>query len=190
LTTVHHVKKARVDRPEHGIHRGDEYWWWDFPREGRHYSRTYPRRSQLTQSKFNAQIWDIEDEIADLKTRDVAELYEKQSEWAAALRKLGDSLTVKAQHEPVNLQDSPTAVLLRERAEACENMATDIEDVYIPIDNDQMRDEAIAEVASQLNNNEEETPEGQAWIRNAVRYITEQRIDEIITLLKGIQYDS
>jgi len=66
---VHKVLKARKDYPEHKIKKGETYYWWVFNFEpGRHFSKTPPRRSQLTKSSYLASLWDLEDRIADLKS--------------------------------------------------------------------------------------------------------------------------
>lgn len=64
MATVTFVKKARRAVPSAGIAVGDSYYWWAFRYGGKHYSKTKPRRSQLTQSEFLSTICDIEDEIS------------------------------------------------------------------------------------------------------------------------------
>jgi hypothetical protein len=64
MATVNFVKKARRAVPSAGIAVGDAYYWWAFRYGGKHYSKTKPRRSQLTQSEFLSTIYDIEDEIS------------------------------------------------------------------------------------------------------------------------------
>lgn len=63
MATVTFVKKARRAVPSAGIAVGDSYYWWAFRYGGKHYSKTKPHRSQLTQSEFLSTIYDIEDEI-------------------------------------------------------------------------------------------------------------------------------
>ncbi len=52
MARAHFVKKARKDNPAAGIKAGDSYYWWKFRRGGKHYSKTAPRPSQLTQSEY------------------------------------------------------------------------------------------------------------------------------------------
>lgn len=47
-----HRQKAAKDYPEHGIAKGDTYYRWAFRYGGKRKSKTYPRPSQLTQSKL------------------------------------------------------------------------------------------------------------------------------------------
>lgn len=64
------VKKARKDIPGTDIKAGESYYWWKFRFGGKHYSKTPPRRSQLTQSDFLGQLYAIEDEIQGLVADD------------------------------------------------------------------------------------------------------------------------
>lgn len=62
MARVYEVKKARKAFPEADIKAGDKYYWWKFNFSRTiHRSLTYPKRSQLTQSSFLAQLWDIQD---------------------------------------------------------------------------------------------------------------------------------
>lgn len=49
---VHFVKSARKARPAYGIAVGDSYYHWSSYRGPTHYSKTYPRPSQLTDSAW------------------------------------------------------------------------------------------------------------------------------------------
>ena len=66
MPRVHHVKKARKPRPDWGIEKGDSYYWWKFRYGGKRFSKTFPRRSQLTQSPFLGTLYDIQDSLGDL----------------------------------------------------------------------------------------------------------------------------
>ena len=74
MTRAHFVKKARKDHPEGDIKKGDSYWWWAFMVGGRggpkHYSKTQPKASQLTQSEYLGSIADIQDELNALGADD------------------------------------------------------------------------------------------------------------------------
>ncbi len=129
MTRAHFVKKARKDHPEGGIKKGESYWWWAFmvgSRGGpKHYSKTQPRRSQLTQSDYDARLFDIEDEIADLTADDG--LGGAVDDIASRLRELGDEQEEKKNNMPDGLQEGPSGELLQERADACSNAADELE---------------------------------------------------------------
>jgi hypothetical protein len=58
------VKKAQKDIPGTNIKKGDSYYWWKFRFGGKRTSKTYPKRSQLTQSDFLQRIYEIEDQLS------------------------------------------------------------------------------------------------------------------------------
>lgn len=64
MPRVHYVKKARKDHPG-GIKKGDSYYHWKFRYGGKRYSKTRPKRSQLTQSGFLSALWELEDSIGE-----------------------------------------------------------------------------------------------------------------------------
>ncbi len=64
MPRVNHVKKARKDNPV--AKRGESYYWWKFRHGGKHFSLTYPKSSQLTQSPYLAVIYDSQDQWSEL----------------------------------------------------------------------------------------------------------------------------
>ena len=71
------VKAAAKDYPEHGIKKGEPYYWWKFRHDRDRISKTPPRPSQLTQSEYLGRVYGIqeriEDATADDSLRDLAE---------------------------------------------------------------------------------------------------------------------
>jgi hypothetical protein len=64
MTRVHFVKSARKDNPV--AKKGESYYWWQFYRQkGKNYSKERPKNSQLTQSPFWSEMYDILDEIGE-----------------------------------------------------------------------------------------------------------------------------
>ena len=62
MPKVHFVKKARQDNP--AVKKGESYYHWSFRYGGKRYSKTRPRQSQLTQSKWS-DIYAAMEEIED-----------------------------------------------------------------------------------------------------------------------------
>jgi|HubBroStandDraft_4_1064222.scaffolds.fasta_scaffold00045_61 hypothetical protein len=119
------VQKARKDVAGTDIKAGDSYYWWKFRFGGKHYSKTAPKRSQLTQSNFYSQLWDIEDDIGTLEAGDGLE--SDVADIAQRLRDLAQECTDARDNMPEQLQDSDTGTMLQERAEACEAAADELE---------------------------------------------------------------
>lgn len=126
MARVHH-RKAAKDYPDHGITKGDLYYYTKIktgPRSSRVLRSKEPfKRSQLTSSEFLSQLYDIEDSLAALtdigEARDLAE----------SLRELGQEQQDKLDNMPEGLQESETGELLRTRAEGCEAAADSIDEI-------------------------------------------------------------
>lgn len=66
MPKVTHVKRARKDNAV--AKAGESYYWWKFRYGGKHFSLTYPKQSQLTQSPYLSVIYDCQEswqEISD-----------------------------------------------------------------------------------------------------------------------------
>lgn len=62
MPRVKHVKKAAKDNAV--VKKGEPYYWWKFRYGGKHMSATYPRSSQLTQSKWSG-VYSAQESIED-----------------------------------------------------------------------------------------------------------------------------
>lgn len=120
------MKHARKAIPSAGIEVGQPYYWWKFRFGGKHVSKTYPKQSQLTQSEFLSQMYDINDRLqavdADNAADEVAEIISELEDIASELvDKLGNMFG--------SLQYSPTGELLQERIDAVNDMASELENI-------------------------------------------------------------
>lgn len=135
MARLHHAKAAK-DYPKHDIKKGEMYYWWKFMVGGRggpkHYSKTRPRASQLTQSEFLGQLYDIQDDIAALAADDG--LGDAVSEIAGRLQELADEQEEKKGNLPDSLQEAPSGELLQERTDACRSAADELEALTFDID--------------------------------------------------------
>lgn len=118
---VHLVKSARKDYPEHGIKKGEPYYWWKFRYGGKHYSKTAPAPSRLTQSDFLREWLSIGE---DLGREDGATFDEMTAdEYADRLDALYDSEESKFENLPESLQAGSPGELIEGRMSACEEWA-------------------------------------------------------------------
>lgn len=119
MPRVHFVKKARKDNP--AVDAGESYYWWKFRYQGKRYSKTRPRRSQLTQSGFLSTLYDLEDNLPSEMTEDDAqELY-------GVLDELYDECQNSLDNMPYHLQDaSSSGELLQERIDGLEGWMAEI----------------------------------------------------------------
>ena len=140
MPRVHFVKKARKDYPEAGIKKGESYYWWKFRYGGLHRSKTKPKPSQLTQSDFLSQVYEIEERIQEIDIDDdfQAEIDDIVSE----LEMLRDETEDKLNNMPEQLQDTSEAgILLQDRIDALDDWISDLESVDISIDEDLSEEE-------------------------------------------------
>jgi hypothetical protein len=166
MARVTKVEHAQKDYPEYEIKKGDTYYWWKFRFGGKHVSKTYPNRSQLTQSSFLGSLYDLEDNwsldredpqgsIEDLKSQ----VEDLKSQCEESLENMPDNLR----------ENSESGNLLQERIDQCdewignlEGIDADIneEDFEIPEEDQQRidalpekeREAALEEVKEQMRN--------------------------------------
>lgn len=123
MPRVHFVKSARKDHPG-GIKKGESYYWWKFRYGPRRTSKTKPRRSQLTQSGFLAELWDLEDEIAEMEEANEATIDEIIDRINSLSEQCEDSLSAMPDH----LQDtSESGMMLQERIDALEEWSNELQ---------------------------------------------------------------
>lgn len=131
MARAHFVKKAQKDHPEGGIKKGDSYYWWAFMVGGRggpkHYSKTQPKASQLTQSAYYGAVADIGDAISALSADDGLE--DAAKEIAGSLNELADEQEEKLNNMPDSLQSGSTGEQLQERTDACRQAAEELEGI-------------------------------------------------------------
>jgi prefoldin subunit 5 len=135
MTRVHFVKKAQKDNSV--VKKGESYWWWKFRWGGKHFSKTCPRSSQLTQSDYLSSAYALQEQIEDMNINpdDLQAAADELRSVADEVRNLGQEQEDKIGNMPDSLQDSDTAQMLQGRAEACEEVAGELESAADDIEN-------------------------------------------------------
>ncbi len=129
MARVHFVKKARKNNP--AVQAGEPYFWWAFRFGGKHYSKTAPRPSQLTQSHFRSGWRAISEAIEDaeqageIKTSE--ELKTLLEGLAEDLRELSQEAEESLENMPEGLREGDTGLQLQERADAASTYADALE---------------------------------------------------------------
>lgn len=129
MPRVHFVQKARKDNPV--CKAGESYYWWKFNYGPKRYSKTPPKRSQLTRSDFLSQMYDIEDEVLG-KATDCTSTDDLQGVIDDAISQLDDlsfEQDDKFQNMPESLQYGTTGELLEERSQGCQDMISELESI-------------------------------------------------------------
>lgn len=141
MPRVTKVERAAKDYPESGIAKGDTYYHWKFRYGGLRRSKTYPKPSQLTQSDFLGQVYDLADRLSGLSVdMGVEEIKSEVEAIIEEIRALGEEQASKRDNMPYQLQDSGSGETLQNRADACEEWASNLEGIDLDFDD---TDEAL-----------------------------------------------
>lgn len=120
-------RTARKGYPDHGIKKGDKYWFVSLktgPRSSRTLRQLTPfKPSQLTTSEYLSALYDWQDDLSKLASMDDAQAL------ADAIGELGDEQRSKYDNMPEGLQQGETGQMIEARADACEQAKSDIEDI-------------------------------------------------------------
>ncbi len=107
------------------IKAGDPYLWWKFKVGGRRNRcaapACAPRASDLTQSEFLGQLYDLQEQVSGCRSGD------ELQELADQVRDLGSEQEDKLSNMPDSLQYSPSGEMLQERADYCSEWADELE---------------------------------------------------------------
>jgi type I site-specific restriction endonuclease len=124
------VEHARKDYPEHDIKKGDTYYHWQFAYSKKNMSKTPPTKYQLTRSEFMLGLYAIQDRIESLTALSVEDLQSELDEIISDIENLRDEQQEKLDNMPEQLQESSAAgELLRERIDAMESWASDLQNI-------------------------------------------------------------
>lgn len=136
-------RKAAKDYPQHGIKKGDTYWFAQIktgPRSSRTIRQLAPiKRQQLTTSEYQIALYDFEDAQQALGEMDGAQ------DLADTIRQLGEEQQEKLDGMPEGLQSGSTGEMLQERADACAQAADEIEEVISDWESSQTDDDGEPE---------------------------------------------
>lgn len=167
MPKVTFVKKARKDNP--AVKAGESYYWWSFRFGGKHYSKTPPRPSQLTQSdklgRFYAAQEMVEDACAQAREdHDLEALRDAIGCAADEVREVGEEYQESCDNIRDSFEDSPTADECEEKAERCSDIADELESVDLDVDNEPQSDDLdftqpVEDAAHDANNDPSLTPQ-------------------------------
>jgi hypothetical protein len=139
MARVTHVKHANKDYPNNGIVKGQEYWWTKHAYGPKLFFTSPPKQSQLTQSEFLSQAYDLEERIGSLDAKDFETLEDLKSEVESIvddIRALGEEQQEHHDNMPEGLQDGDIGQLLEQRSESMEDWASSLESEAESLDDD------------------------------------------------------
>lgn len=186
------VKNARKARPEHGISIGDSYYWWSFRNvsgggSGRFFSKTQPKRSQLTRSEFYSTLYTLEDQASELK----AEGYESVGDFEGDATNIRDELEQlksdteeKLEAMPDGLKEGDTGQLLQERIDNVEQLISEFDSLEFS----EPEEETTAQDSKEAGTNPQDTKTENDIKTNEKAERIKARIEEIIEEIQGFNW--
>lgn len=185
MARYHKVEHARKDYPDHDIKKGDSYYWWAFRYGGKHYSKTPPKQSQLTQSDFLGTIYGIQEEIEALTTDD-DDIQSQVDDIISQLEELRDEQEDKRNNMPEQLQESEVGELLQERYDAIEEMINELQGVSL----DEWEEPDVEGVKEDEDEkgSEETEEEYNARIAERVEELKQEKRDGILEEIQAVSY--
>lgn len=157
------------------IAKGESYYWWEFQYSPKRYSKTPPKRSQLTQSSFLSELYSLEERIEEASVSTKDEFDDLKSDLISDIETLKDECQEKLDNMPEQLQSAPTGELLQERVDGLESWVSDIENVECDYDEDELREEI----------KEENEGIGEEDLETELSQKIEERCEEAISELQG-----
>lgn len=185
MTRVHFVKKARKKNPV--AKKGESYYWWQFAFSAKQYSKEKPRRSQLTRSEFYSQLWDLQDEISDVKSvSDLEELQALREDWVSRINEIADECEEKLNNMPDSLRDADSGQLLQERADGMRSWADELESVDLDFDMEEYVVEELEQNTTEESDEEpEEDSDEEADREDEKTEIIESKLGELLSELQS-----
>lgn len=167
------------------ISKGEYYYTWTLYRSPKQFSRTYPRRQQLTNSGFLCSVYDIEDSLNSLDVSsfsDASELSEAIEDIKSQAEDLMEETQSSLDNMPDQLQYSPTGELLQERVDALESFISDLENV----DTDDYEEPEDDDLLEDFDGEEDEKEE---WLEDKRREHFEEWAQEKMDEVSGLTID-
>jgi hypothetical protein len=178
MARAHFVKKAQKDNPV--VKKGESYYWWSFRFGGKRYSTKPPRPSQLTQSEFLSQAYELQERIEDLAPADLDDLVSYVEEIGNEFRQLGEECSEKHDNMPEGLQDGDTGQLLEARAEKCVEIADELENgIDFSIDED--------EISETIKEEKKEDPD--LDVEERTEELKQEKLAELVEEVQGLDFD-
>jgi hypothetical protein len=169
------------------VQKGETYYAWGMMVGGRgvqRTSKTPPTRSMLTNSEFLGAIYDLEDNL-DTSGTTPEELQSARDELVSALRDLGEEQQGKYDNMPDGLQQGDTGQLLEGRAQSCEGIADEFDNVdleYDEPDEDELREAAKEDLNFQ---EDDHTEDDIAAVEAKVEALKQENLDEWLEEKRG-----
>jgi hypothetical protein len=138
MARANYVKHAAKDYPEYEIKKGEPYYWWKFRFGGKHFSKTSPSRSQLTQSGFLSNLYELEDGFSLDREDPASSIEDLKSE----IESMKDECEGNLENMPEGLREnSSSGQLLQERIDQLQEWIDNLESIDADVDEELSEEE-------------------------------------------------
>jgi hypothetical protein len=154
MPKINHVAKAQKDQGTCSgcgaeIKAGDPYKWIKFRFGGRKVrcGTCKFKDSDLTQSEFLSQVYDLNDRITGLSDLDnLDDLQAEVEDLVEGYEALADECYEKKENMPEGLQEGEVGQLLEERSDGCREVADNLQGIDFDFSDDIAREEALEQL--------------------------------------------
>lgn len=162
------------------IAKGESYYHWSFLKGGKHFSKTAPRRSQLTQSGFLSSLYDLQDNISAFGANNKEEFDGFKEECLSEIENMKDECQNSLDNMPESLQSAPTGELLQERIDALDNWYSEIESIECEYDEEEIREEKKSEFEKEEGESDDDYNDRiESEVAEAIEQIVNDAIEEL-----------
>lgn len=166
------------------IAAGESYYWWAFKNGGKHFSKERPKPSQLTQSNYLSQLYEIQERMDEIKVESPEDLESVLDDLKSDLENLKDETQGSLDNMPEGLQSGPTGELLQERIDALDNAISELEGIDCSDYEEPDLETYISEMDEDIEADgyeapTEESPEYIEWKEDKFNEWADEKISEI-----------
>ena len=151
MPRVYYVKRARKKNQVADV--GEPYYWWKFAFGPKMFSKTPPKRSQLTRSEFLSNLYDLQDGLANRFT-DLDTIEDDIQELIDELNDMQDQCQDSLDNMPEHLQETSEAgQTLQERIDNIDYWVNDLEQIDKDVDPDlseEQREERLNDIVDEI----------------------------------------
>ncbi len=163
------------DTDEIFIAKGEPYYWWQFLHGGKNYSKTAPKRSQLTQSDFLSQLYALEENIEEFTCSSKEDFDTFKEDIISQIDEMKEQCESSLDAMPEQLQQAPTGELLQERIDNLESWHDEIDSI-------ECEDYDEEELKQEIKNEDEEISDED--LEAELQEKIQEKVDEAISSLQ------
>lgn len=157
------------------INVGESYYTWCFYGGQPQYSKTAPKRSQLTQNWFKTELYSIQEEIEEYENQDPEDVATLVESVIGSIESLRDECQEHFDNIPEQLQESDAGQTLQSRIDALDEALAEFENIDTEFESE--IDESERGTMSDEEWEEKLNDEKQEWIDNKMSEINDIDLD-------------